>query len=474
MAQIQFAHISHFNILLLQLTVAQIHARSKQISKGKQPMARAESKQNLGFYATDPKHHEAILSLVAPATSAHRLLDPFAGEGEFLEVAAKAWNVTPYANELDGDRAAKCIERFGPKQAVRCDVERLIASNEAFSILWANPPYDHDATASGNKRVEFRYLRHAWKWLAGGGICCWVVYNQHITEEAATFIARHSRSADVWALPGKHLGEYDQVIVVAIKGIQPDPEALYDHIMAGKAEPRLLTVQEEPVYRLPPPPDPGRKFVFAPDIIDEQQGLRLIETQGAWKSNGFQALLEIPRPPEHIQPVVAPRPGHTALVLAAGVANGAVIDTEDYGTVAIRGKTQHVEQIARVEVEADANDPERQVKKTTIRLKPTTTLTLLADDGTLVDMDGDEALLGFITANKQALASYLNNRFSPLYRFDLNGMANWLDRVRLKGKYPMYTAQKHVVAAVTKGFEQRDSILLVGSMGTGKVRRMAA
>lgn len=74
------------------------------------------------FYI-EMQHHQlpddvvALLSLVAPATPAHKLLDPFAGEGEFLEVAAKAWNVTPYANELDGDRAAKCIERFGPTQA---------------------------------------------------------------------------------------------------------------------------------------------------------------------------------------------------------------------------------------------------------------------------------------------------------------------------------------------------------------------
>lgn len=32
-----------------------------------------------------------------------------------------------------------------------------------------------------------------------------------------------------------------------------------------------------------------------------------------------------------IEPVVAPRPGHLALVLAAGVADGAVIDTADMG-----------------------------------------------------------------------------------------------------------------------------------------------
>ena len=430
-------------------------------------MSRMENREVMGFFAIDPKHHEAITSLVAPATPVHKLLDPYAGEGEFLEVAAQAWNVMPYANELDGDRATKCIERFGPKQAVRCDVERLIATNNAFSCGWFNPPYDHDASASGNKRVEFRYLRHSWKWIQDGGLVFWVVYLHHLTEDSVAFLSKNSTRVDVWALPGKHLGEYDQIVVAAVKGLQTNPEALYEQIMAQKAAPQLLEVQSEPVYKLPAPKTVTR-FVFAPDVIDEAQGLKLIDEQGAWKSNGFQSLLEIPQPPPQIEPVVAPRPGHLALVLAAGVADGAVIDTETYGTVAIRGKTQHVEQIARVDVESDPNDPERQVKKTTIRLKPSTTLTLLADDGTLVEMDGDDALLEFITSNKKALANYLNNKFSPAYQFDMNGMSRWLDRIRLKGKYPLYAAQKHVIAAITKGFEKRDSILLCGMMGTGK------
>jgi hypothetical protein len=430
-------------------------------------MSRMENREVMGFFAIDPKHHAAITSLVAPATHAHRLLDPFAGEGEFLEVAARAWNVTPYANELDGNRATKCVERFGVTQAVRCDVERLIASNNAFSVGWFNPPYDHDASASGNKRVEFRYLRHAWKWIQDGGLVLWAVYLHHLTEDSIAFLSKNSVSVDVWALPGKHLGEYDQIVVASIKGLNPNPEALYDKIMAQKAHPQLLEIQPEPVYKLPAPKSITR-FVFAPDVIDETQGFKLIEAQGAWKSNGFQALLEIPQTPPQIEPVVAPRPGHLALVLAAGVADGAVIDTEMYGTVAIRGKTQHVEQIARVDVESDPNDPERQVKKTTIRLKPSTTLTLLAEEGTLVEMDGDDALLEFITSNKKALAGYLNNKFSPAYQFDMNGLSPWLDRIRLNGKYPLYAAQKHVIAAVTKGFEQRDSILLVGQMGTGK------
>lgn len=430
-------------------------------------MARAESKMIMGYLPIEQRHYPALLSLVTPATPAVKLLDPFAGEGAFLEAAAQAWNVTPYANELDGERAAQCIERFGPKQAVRCDVERLLASNGAFGVGWFNPPYDHDKAAKANKRVEFAYLRHSWKWLQDGGLGLWCIYLHHLTEEAATFLAKNSRSVDVWALPGKHLGEYDQIVVAAIKGTPLDVEALYDHILAQKAAPRPLTVQPEPIYKLPPPPIITR-FVFAPDMVDEVQGLRLVEEGGAWKSHGFQALLDVPPVQETIRPVVAPRPGHLALVLAAGVADGAVIDTSDYGQVALRGKTEPVEQVARVDVEAMPGDPDRQVKKTTIRLKPSTTLTLLAADGTLVEMDGDEALLNFITANKRALAGYLNRRFDPMYRFDFHGLSSFLDRIRLNGKYPLYTAQKHVVAAVARGLEERDSLLLVGQMGVGK------
>ncbi len=430
-------------------------------------MARAESKMIMGYLPIEERHYPALLSLVAPAAPAMRLLDPFAGEGAFLEAAAQAWNVTPYANELDGERAAACIVRFGATQAVRCDVERLVASNNAFGAAWLNPPYDHDAAASGSKRVEFRYLRHAWKWVQDGGLALWCVYRQHITEEAAAFLAKHSSRVDVWALPGKHLGEYDQMVVAAVKGVPLDPTALYEQIVRDRDHPQPLTVQAEPRYRLPAP-RAIQRFVFAPDMLDESAGLKLIEEQGAWKTSGFQALLEVPPPPAEIEPVVAPRPGHLALVLAAGVADGAVIETDEYGRVALRGKTRHVEQVARVEVEADPNDPERQVKKTTIRLKPTTTLSLLASDGTTVEMEGDEALLGFITSNKRALAHYLNAKFQPMYRFDMNGIGRWLDGLRLKGKYTLYTAQKHVIAAVTCGLQDRDSILLIGQMGVGK------
>ena len=292
-------------------------------------MARSQSKQIMGYLEIEAHHHDAILSLVQPANQAYKMLDPFAGDGKFLDIASKHWQVTAYANELDQARADNCTERFGAKQAVRGDAMRLRASNNAFAIAWINPPYDHDRAAKGNKRVEFTMLRHSWKWVQVEGLVMWCVYQHHLTEDALTFFANYAEDADIWALPGKHLGEYEQIIVVArvARGKSTHATETYDKLVAQKQDPKLLTVHAEPVYKLPAPK--ATRFYFAPDDIDIASGQTLVESYGAYTSAGFQNLLAVPQVAEQSEPLVMPRPGHTALVLSAGVANGAVINTVD-------------------------------------------------------------------------------------------------------------------------------------------------
>lgn len=432
-------------------------------------MARSESKAIMGYLPVEAKHHEAITSLITPASPATRLLDAFAGDGYFLDVAAKAWNVTPYANELDQTRAEACMTRFGPKQAVRGDAERLRASNNAFGIAWINPPYDHDRTAvAGNKRVELAMLRHSWKWVQAQGIILWCVYQQHVTEDAMAFISANSQAVDLWALPGKHQNEYDQIVLVAIKGRPFNQMDLYNKLVDQKNKPRPLVIQSEAIYKAPAPISKSQRFYFAPDDIDDKTGMTLIEQYGAWGSQGFQDLLAVPQPETQEEPLVMPRPGHTALVLSSGFANGAVLDTVEYGQVALRSKIEVREEVTQVSVEPDANDPEREVKKTTRRLKPNTQITLLGEDGTLVEMEGDEALLNFIKTNRRELAKHMNERFDPIYKFDFAGIGRYLDGIRLKGKYELYIPQKHVTAAIVSGFKKIKGQLLIGQMGVGK------
>jgi hypothetical protein len=116
-------------------------------------MSRPENKMVMGYFAFDEKHHPALLSLVQPAQGAAKILDPFAGEGAVLEQMARAWHATPYANELDGARAEACRQRFGAKQALRGDAERLLASNNAFSLVWVLLKYIVDNSGLNSQAI---------------------------------------------------------------------------------------------------------------------------------------------------------------------------------------------------------------------------------------------------------------------------------------------------------------------------------
>ena len=75
-------------------------------------MARLESKVIMGYLPIEERHYQALFSLVTPATPDHKLLDPMAGSGEFLGSASEAWNITPYANELDQARAQDSVRGY--------------------------------------------------------------------------------------------------------------------------------------------------------------------------------------------------------------------------------------------------------------------------------------------------------------------------------------------------------------------------
>src|SRR5258708_4473932 len=183
-------------------------------------MTRLTSIEKGGYYAFPDEHLPALASLFAPSKRGGKLLDPVAGEGRALDFLSRAWNLTPYANELDDERAAQCKTLFGPKQAVQGDLYQLKATSGSFNALWVNPPYTWDRTGD-EKRREFGMLKFSLKWAQPDATVLWCCYGHHITLEAAMYLAKQSRRLDVWRLPGLHLGEYTHVVAVAQLG-QPD------------------------------------------------------------------------------------------------------------------------------------------------------------------------------------------------------------------------------------------------------------
>ncbi len=427
-------------------------------------MARLTSIEKGGYYAFPDEHLPALASLFAPARQGGRLLDPCAGEGRALDFLTRTWNLSAYANELDNQRAAQCKALFGPKQTVYGDMYQLKASQASFSGLWLNPPYTWDRTGD-EKRREFGMLKFAWRWVQQDGIVAWCVYSHHITLEAAMFLAKHSRHVDVWRIPGLHLGEYTHVVAVAQVG-QPaaDPGKIaLDLVQAGQmnAYPEL-TVRTTPCYEFPAPIE-RKTFIFCPKVVSPDAALQAVLESGVQFNANFQALIEPEKPPEQINPVVRPRGGQLALILAAGLFNGLVLPTEK-GRMAVRSTVESVEIQTEGDGEVDESDT-GTVEREVFRTQSVVTITLLGEEGSVDDISGDGPIANFIKTHKPTLMDHLDTHFAPLYAFDYAPLKPLLARSK-GGK--LYQTQRHVIAACHEALQHRKSVILVGEPGCGK------
>ncbi|MCC6976438.1 MAG: hypothetical protein IT322_20715 [Anaerolineae bacterium] len=426
-------------------------------------MTRLSSIEKGGFYELPPVHLPALASLFAPSPHGGKLLDPCAGEGHALQHLAEAWALSAYANELDNDRAATCQRLFGSAQTVHGDLYQLRASTGAFSAVWCNPPYTWDSTGS-DKRRELSMLKHAWKWLQPDGFMLWCVYAHHVTPDAASYLVSRAAQVDIWRLPGLHLGEYAQVVVVAQAGKTHGDPANRTLVLVEQARSGVLpelTVQDSPRYEFPTPLK-RKSFLFAPKVITPEVALQAVRDAGAHLAHGFAALLEPPREAEEVRPVVRPRGRQLALILAAGMFNGLVLAT-DKGRSAVRSTVESTEALVEAEGDPDAHDEEtaREVYQT----RPRVTITLLSEAGDITDLSGDSALVDFIKAYKPILMGYLDEHFKPLYGFDYTPLKPTLSDAK-NGK--LFPTQKHVIAACHTALLQRRGVILCGEPGSGK------
>ncbi|MBN1121807.1 MAG: hypothetical protein JXJ17_12065 [Anaerolineae bacterium] len=434
-------------------------------------MAHLQSQMKGGYYPLPPEHLPALASLFK-ATEGGLILDPCAGEGDALQHLASAWHMTPYANEIDQSRAAACREKFGMERTACGDLMTLRTPNRAYSLVYVNPPYAENSGRADEKRREFEMLAHSWKWGQDGGFVLWVVYAQHMTERAASFLVQRSSRVDVYRLPGLHLDTYPQIVVVAkarpVKR-EDDVSAEALDLVESCRQPDslpLLQVVDEPVYRIPPAQH-VKRFYFHPDDLTADLMQPFLVEQGTHRSNTFQAIVETPPEEPPLTPIVPPRSGQLGMILAAGLFNGLLLD-RDGSPAAVRG-------VVRM-TEIDTTPEELRGIRETIEHKAQVTITLLSREGKVTRIESHEKdrLVSFIKRHKDAFLAYLTENSQPLYDFDHSRHASVFDRVfrnRLLPGRPvtgLFETQKHVVAAMLATLEKRRKVILIGDMGTGK------
>ncbi|MDN8600288.1 DUF6094 domain-containing protein [Citrobacter sp. S2-9] len=306
-----------------------------------------------GYFPTDEATLERILAALAPdnTTGTLRLLDPCAGEG----VA-----VTEIACHLGEDRVQACAVEYDAERAAHCatladlslhsDLMETVISQQAFSLLFLNPPYGDlvrddipgSGETAGRQRLEKLFYRRVVDNLMYGGILVLIIPFYTLDREFSGWLA--NGFADVQAFSAA-TDQFKQVVIFGrrIRSREQHPGSVRlvaQTLMAlGKGDntaPTLPELWTKP-YLVPATRQELKHFyriTMEPALLEEE----IRRVQGLWPA--FSSYLciqaQIPRPPARRL-----SRWHLALALAAGAVTG-VITSPGGRTLVVRGDTYKV------------------------------------------------------------------------------------------------------------------------------------
>ena len=127
----------------------------------------------LGYYPLPQEEAERLRKLLEFSAGTTSVVDPCVGTGAALHQLTDGAEAQKYGVELDANRAAAAAT--SGITTIQGDLFNTIAKVESFSFLYLNPPYDSEIGSMDNRRMEFLFLEHTYRWLVEGGVLLMVV-----------------------------------------------------------------------------------------------------------------------------------------------------------------------------------------------------------------------------------------------------------------------------------------------------------
>ena len=168
----------------------------------------------LGYYPLPEAEGSRLRSLLEYPLDVASVLDPCAGSGAALMQLTEGAHVSRYAIELDADRASEATA--AGIETVHGNVFDTQARVESFSVLYLNPPYDSEVGSIDNKRMEYLFLEHTYRWLANSGVLLMVVPHKQL-ESCTSLLAANFTSFRIFRLTDPESNRFDQVAFVGIR-----------------------------------------------------------------------------------------------------------------------------------------------------------------------------------------------------------------------------------------------------------------
>ena len=270
------------------------------------------------------------------------LLDPCCGSGlalaemQQLLVPPAHTQLVSYGVELNDERAQIAAQALD--LVLAADFLDTAISNNAYSILFLNPPYDHygeSPDGGPNQRAELIFLRQSTRYLAPSGILIYII-PQQILAHSAEYLANNYRDHRVFRFPHPEFDRFHQVAIMAARRAEhaPNPD-LAEAIQAwAHCDPELLPsldnrqVNNDANEPFVAPVLPHGEIRFQTRQISAGSALSEATRRGVWQHPTVRDRLNHTEA-RQLRPLMPLRRGHLTQLIAAGMLNNQVLGQED-------------------------------------------------------------------------------------------------------------------------------------------------
>jgi predicted RNA methylase len=430
-------------------------------------MARLAAQEKLGYYPTPSAVIPLIASHLKRNGKPYRVLDPCAGTGAALAQLEEelGGNVETLGVELSPKRAEKL--KHNAEKALHTAWNGVLMTDASVALLFLNPPYDHARWAT-QKREEAEFLRRTVEKLQYGGVLAFLI-PQHVLADRGTarLLAGHFDNLSVYRFPDEEYEAFGQVVVFGIRTAwnPPDGEAIDAVREYADADLPQLT-KGDGQYELPASP---AKINFRRQSLDARYKIGKASALG-WP-DGLKDAMK-PKPEITMKPLIPPRKGHIAMLLASGMFRTTPI-VRDGDVTLLKGRA--------VKYQEKTETIEDDTRTTRIVDKFRTTVGLIGPDGIRV-VDNNEAELRRLMQEYGAEITEKILETEPLYNFDptdeewemLGTLSKNRDPLPGQDEPGLLPSQKHLAMAGLRSLQDDNTLLIQGEMGVGKTTIAAA
>ncbi len=478
---------------------------------------RLQGQAQLGYFPTPTSQTERITTWIRcdPGSSDQltRILDPCAGQGEALAQLANSLgkNIQTFGIELSPQRAKIAEAVLG--QVLPTGFENALLTEETFSLILLNPPYDGETMTGRGQRMEYTFLPPSTRLLVRGGLLVYIIPEPRISLEIAKHLAGWYENLRCFRFTPNEYVAYKQVVIFGTRRqeYKQPSQAETDLILAWRNG-HIISIQSTGTQKLPSfAPDQGTQYLPLPSLstghgeyvipTSPQQGpkgkvfrfqylpvgaedyLRAAEVCAAniEKTSAWQAMIPETKPLA-ITPAITPKLGHVSMQVSGGLLGTNPVTDPTGQPLLIKGGTEKY--TVRVEADReeilddfDPSDPDKRKQLYRVKLEERSrpVLHTLDKEGNLTFLNDPLSISELLRQHVTELARQLEKRNIPRYDKKPDSWEWRVMRPLSQGRHlpgrretGLTNSQKHFAIALGRLLLADRSGFMNGEMGIGK------